>query len=1039
MRNLKKVIALVAVFAMLVSSVAFAGTFSDVAETDNYAKAIELLNALGIVTGDDEDGDGVMDFRPEDTITRAEVTAIIARIQGMDVAAQTATEFVDVPATHWASGYVAQAASQGIVNGYGDGNFGPEDNVTYEQMLKMLMETLGYRPFAADNGGYPTGYTTAATRYGVLDGVVGGGIGVEASRGMVAQMVYNAINTPLMDPVTYGSDKEYGIYDGTHYALVTLLTRDLKMIKFTGTVKENSISQSIDTTSRKTAVINPFETDDNSYYLGGWKYDQQGNKAQLPNQTVYQGDVDVDPYLGYPVEIYAKKMSNFENNYTVVALAPQPANNEVTFTLGQYVKNTIDGVSKEMVVEYLKDENSNIKISKYVDANVEVIYNGLPVTSGTATLASYLNKINNAWSGKVTLLDTDTDAAFDVANIEFAVTAVVKEVTNSGVVRFMQTSVKELATGAPVKLVFDENDVDTIINLTKDGEEVDYTELKKWDVVTILWNGDTTKQYYNVNVLGEANYVDGSITVDKNDSVVLSDGNTYKFAATAWPYAINQVDPGMSGRFFIDAYGKIVAIDESVEIEGVSSIVDNYAYVLDAIVTKSGFGNKDDVVNVKLLDKSGEIYEAQLATKVKLVNADEDAEVKAAIDYKGEGTMNRAIKNVTVDMSSKKYVADAKVFATALQNKMIAYEGNSAGQVKTIVFAASKATAATETRDMALMTSGVVKSAWNADTLSFKNGVALNEDTKVFFIAKDSSGNNISYDGATVAKAENCAVATIASLIDDAEYNLIAMAPDFNDEAKVVVLMNEDGRANPAINIAVIDSIGTTVVNGTDSVMSLSFYMNGELQTATTKVDMDDSAFTGLGQGDLVQLTIEDGVITFAKKIFDLAAYDTGADAANAVGYSVNTAGKDEAFYFGAVTKFSNNGTAIVHELASNGALKMVDHDDDVNTPDIIAEQYLKEGDANVYVYDVTMKKDFRLSVGSLGDADTDEELMATKADGSAKTVKPISAATLDGTNATVNTPAYGMMDYVFVRTYDNKPADIVVYKNYDFALYTVE
>ena len=92
MRSLKKVIALVAVFAMLVSTVAFAQAFTDVADTDNYAEAIETLNTLGILTGDDQNNDGKMEFRPEDTITRAEVTAIISRIQGMGNASQTSTD-----------------------------------------------------------------------------------------------------------------------------------------------------------------------------------------------------------------------------------------------------------------------------------------------------------------------------------------------------------------------------------------------------------------------------------------------------------------------------------------------------------------------------------------------------------------------------------------------------------------------------------------------------------------------------------------------------------------------------------------------------------------------------------------------------------------------------------------------------------------------------------------------------------------------------------------------------------------------------------
>ncbi|MEG2669276.1 MAG: S-layer homology domain-containing protein, partial [Oscillospiraceae bacterium] len=203
MKNLKKVIALVAVFAMMVSTVAFAQTFNDVKSTDNYYEAIETLSKLGIITGDDQNNDGVMDFRPNDTITRAEVAVIVSRIQGMNSLAPQKTTFTDVAADYWAAGYIASAASLGIVNGMGDGTFEPETNVKYEEVIKMLMVTLGYEPFAAQNGGYPTGYITAAQRHGVIDGVVGGGVGTDAPRGMVAQMTYNAIDTPLMDRYTY--------------------------------------------------------------------------------------------------------------------------------------------------------------------------------------------------------------------------------------------------------------------------------------------------------------------------------------------------------------------------------------------------------------------------------------------------------------------------------------------------------------------------------------------------------------------------------------------------------------------------------------------------------------------------------------------------------------------------------------------------------------------------------------------------------------------------------------------------------------------
>ena len=141
MKNLKKVIALVAVLAMVLSTVALGATYTDVAEDSAYSTAVESLSKLGIVTGY-EDGT----YGPEKTVTRAEMAALIARIQGYGetAKAQTNTAFADVPASHWASGYVAYAANQNIVNGYGDGTFGPEDTVKYEQAVTMIMRTLGF-------------------------------------------------------------------------------------------------------------------------------------------------------------------------------------------------------------------------------------------------------------------------------------------------------------------------------------------------------------------------------------------------------------------------------------------------------------------------------------------------------------------------------------------------------------------------------------------------------------------------------------------------------------------------------------------------------------------------------------------------------------------------------------------------------------------------------------------------------------------------------------------------------------------------------
>ena len=55
----------------------------------------------------------------------------------------------------------------GVTGGIGNGMFGPEDPVTYEQAVKMIVSALGYDLVANNKGGYPTGYLAVASSEGI--------------------------------------------------------------------------------------------------------------------------------------------------------------------------------------------------------------------------------------------------------------------------------------------------------------------------------------------------------------------------------------------------------------------------------------------------------------------------------------------------------------------------------------------------------------------------------------------------------------------------------------------------------------------------------------------------------------------------------------------------------------------------------------------------------------------------------------------------------------------------------------------------------
>ncbi len=145
------------------------------------------------------------------TINRAEAAKIIVTMLGMGDCKKTETSFIDVPMEYWASGYIQTAKQIGIINGHGDGTFKPEEKLTNEQFVKMLVCTLGYEP--AVIGGYPVGYFTKATSLGITKNLDLTGTDV-AKRCDVAVMIYNALDIPIMYQDGYGDFVSFVIADG---------------------------------------------------------------------------------------------------------------------------------------------------------------------------------------------------------------------------------------------------------------------------------------------------------------------------------------------------------------------------------------------------------------------------------------------------------------------------------------------------------------------------------------------------------------------------------------------------------------------------------------------------------------------------------------------------------------------------------------------------------------------------------------------------------------------------------------------------------
>lgn len=167
----KRRIALFIILSVLLSAAVTmaAEPLTDIANNP-HRKAIEQMAELGVLAGK---GGGL--FWPGDNLTRAEAAKVAMFLAGFDEgdAAQAKAlprAFDDVYAGmgnhEWALGWINLAVREGIIDGYGDGTYGPGDTLTMAQWAAILIRTLGYETKGL---AWPTGYDQLAGELGLTE------------------------------------------------------------------------------------------------------------------------------------------------------------------------------------------------------------------------------------------------------------------------------------------------------------------------------------------------------------------------------------------------------------------------------------------------------------------------------------------------------------------------------------------------------------------------------------------------------------------------------------------------------------------------------------------------------------------------------------------------------------------------------------------------------------------------------------------------------------------------------------------------------
>ena len=153
-------------------------------------EAAEVVGALNIMVGD-ENGDLNLDR----DVKRAEfiTMAVKASAMGDQVGEASTSPYPDVPRKHWAAGFVQAGVQMGLISGYLDGTFRPDNKITLAEGATIVLKLLGYT--GSDfSGAYPTAQMAMYHSLGLDEGLQARGSGDVLDRRDSMYLFYNLLS-----------------------------------------------------------------------------------------------------------------------------------------------------------------------------------------------------------------------------------------------------------------------------------------------------------------------------------------------------------------------------------------------------------------------------------------------------------------------------------------------------------------------------------------------------------------------------------------------------------------------------------------------------------------------------------------------------------------------------------------------------------------------------------------------------------------------------------------------------------------------------
>ncbi len=624
-------------------------------DSDNYyQKSLALCSSLGVISGF-EDGS----VKPDEKVTRAQMASIVLRL--LNLGASTYQNiFTDVDGGHWAAGQIQAAYEGGIVNGMGDGTFAPDAQVTYAQVIVMLVNALNFKTDAEMAGGWQQGYIKIAGEKDILKNAQSSA-DEPADRGLVIKMVYNT----LLADYNRASSFENGSVQYT--ADRTLAEEKFDVIEGKGTLLGTAKTSLRGDMQEGTILIRPDKEE---------------------NDVTYDTNLTgLEDYLAQKVTYYYKETTGLAPE--VVAVTYDEKNSEV-YTIDDLddIENVdVDGTS----VSYKLNKVSKAK--KTID-DPTIVFNGKLLDPTTLESGDSLETLAKPEQGTIRLVKSDKKSDdYDTLFIESYETIVVSSATDTKLIGKVQKKDGKVGETEPITYSLDDTK-DRTITAKKGGEEVRLRNLKKNDVACVKASYPTKNpEVIDVIVTGES--ITGSasgMSVKFDKSYATINGEKYDVANVA----AGDLQTGVQCTFYLDMFGKIGYVEGTSGSRLQSG--EKYGWLIEGFKADDGSSYM-----IKMITQDGKEESYKLASNVDfwapnalvgdedagvtLKQADAQAKIADIVKNGGEGYahMWSSVRNGSAGQLSD----GSKPYAWSKANpiQLIKYKTNSSGKITRLYFA----------------------------------------------------------------------------------------------------------------------------------------------------------------------------------------------------------------------------------------------------------------------------------------------------------------------------------------------------------------